>query len=170
MRFIQFLNVFSQRINTFLERVSTILFMVMTLIVWAQVFFRYVLSGGIVWAEEISKYMMVWMALLGASVVYYENGHIAIEFIIAKFRRSIKWIRIFHVVVALFVFILLIVCGFDYAEFGKRLISPASGLRKFWPYLAIPVGGIFLLLQGVIRLLKFVIDKSETNGPVTMTK
>ena len=169
MRFSHLLNVWSQRINTFLERVSALLFIVMTFIVWAQVFLRHLLGGGIVWAEEISKYMMVWMALLGSAVVYYENGHIAIEFIISKF-RCLRGIRIFHVVVSLFLFVLLIIYGFDYAEFGKRLISPASGLRKFWPYLAIPVGGIFLLLQGVIRLLKLVMGTSELNGPNTITQ
>jgi TRAP-type C4-dicarboxylate transport system permease small subunit len=132
----------------------------MTLIVWAQIFFRFIMGDGIVWAEEIAKYMMVWMALLGASVVYYEQGHISIDFFIAN-KGKIRWIKLFHTLVGAFLFVVLIICGIKYAQLGQRLISPASGIRKFWPYLAIPTGGFFLLFQSGVRFISLLTNKEE---------
>ncbi|WP_167527787.1 TRAP transporter small permease [Desulfosarcina alkanivorans] len=139
-------------VNTIVGNATVVLFVVMTLIVWAQIFFRFILGDGIVWAEEIAKYMMVWMALLGASVVYAEQGHISIDFFIANSGR-VRWIKMVHTLLATVLFIVLIVCGIKYAQLGQRLISPASGIRKFWPYLAIPAGGVFLLFQSGMRFI-----------------
>jgi len=144
-------------INAIVANATVLLFIVMTLIVWAQIFFRFILGDGIVWAEEIAKYMMVWMALLGAAVVYYEQGHISIDFFIAN-NRKVRWFKLFHTLLAAFLFTVLIVCGIKYAHLGQRLISPASGIRKFWPYLAIPVGGFFLLFQSIIRFVDLLTD------------
>lgn len=147
--------------NTIVANISVVLFVIMTLIIWAQIFYRFVLGDGIVWAEEIAKYLMVWMALLGASVVYYEQRHIAIEFFISR-RPGIRVIKMAHTLMGAALFIVLIVCGIKYAKFGQKFISPGSGIQKFWPYLAIPVGGGFLLFQSVLGFMQLLIDHGET--------
>ena len=146
----------SSVVNKSAARVSIIFFFFMTFIVWAQIFYRFVLGDGIVWAEEIAKFMMVWMALLGAAVVYYEGGHIAINFFIAK-RTCLRQIQMFHALLAATLFVLLIYYGINYAMFGLRSISPASGIRRFWPYLAIPVGGGVLFFQSMVRFILLAI-------------
>ena len=139
-------------VRKLLEMMTFVLFTTMTIIVWAQIFYRFILGDGIIWAEEISKYMMVWMALLGAAIVYYENGHISINFFINKFREH-KWLKVLHLLLAAVLFVFLLIYGIDYAEFGKRFISPASGIRRFWPYLAVPVGSVFLLFFFVVHFI-----------------
>ena len=59
-------------------------------------------------------------------------------------------------------FILLIYYGIDYAVFGLKSISPASGIRRFWPYLSIPVGGGFLLIQAFARLIHLLFTDDKT--------
>jgi TRAP-type C4-dicarboxylate transport system permease small subunit len=157
---------FGDWVNTIVGNITVLLFVVMTLIVWAQIFFRFIMGDGIVWAEEIAKYMMVWMALLGAGVVYHEQGHISIDFFIAN-NGKIRWIKVFHTLVGALLFIILIVCGIKYAQLGQRLISPASGIRKFWPYLAIPVGGFFLLLQSSIRFIDLLANRENRDPDTT---
>ena len=52
-------------------------------------------------------------------------------------------------------------------DFGKRFISPASGLRRFWPYLAVPVGGIFLLFYSLVHFLKLLFPlEKEKDSPI----
>ena len=138
--------------QSLLEKISFILFLAMTVIVWAQIFYRFILGDGIIWAEEISKYMMVWMAMLGAAVVYYEHGHIAINFFIKKIQHN-RGLRVLHILLAAALFVFLLIYGLDYAEFGNRFISPASGIRRFWPYLAIPAGSICLLFFCLIHFI-----------------
>lgn len=150
--------------NNAAARMSIFLFLVMTLIVWAQIFYRFILGGGIVWAEEVAKFLMVWMALLGAAVLYYEGGHIAINFLIAR-RPGLRYIQMFHALLASALFALLIYYGINYATFGLRLISPASGIKKFWPYLAIPVGGGFLFFQSMIRFIQLALGYDQGHPP-----
>jgi TRAP-type C4-dicarboxylate transport system permease small subunit len=68
----------------------------------------------------------------------------------------------FHAILSAVLFVLLIYYGIDYATFGLKSISPASGIRRFWPYLSIPVGGGFLLIQAFARFvhLLFIDDKT----------
>lgn len=140
---------------------TIVLFVIMTLIVWAQIFYRFILGDGIVWAEEIAKFLMVWMALLGASVLFAEGGHIAINYFISKL-ACLRYILMSHAILSAVLFVLLIYYGIDYAAFGLKSISPASGVRKFWPYLAIPVGGGFLFVQAFTRFVHLLKTDDKT--------
>ena len=147
--------------NKIASNATVVLFTIMTLIVWVQIFFRFILGGGIAWSEEIAKFLMVWMALLGASVLFREGGHIAINYFISRF-SFLRYILMFHAILSAVLFVLLIYYGIDYAIFGLKSISPASGISRFWPYLSIPVGGGFLLIQAFARFihLLFIDDKT----------
>ena len=162
MRFVEIIDTISNKLNALLEKIAFIFFVVMTVIVWTQIFYRYVLGDGIIWAEEISKYLMVWMALLAAAIVYHDKGHISMQFFADRISAQ-RLLAGFQILAGSVLFIALIYFGFKYAEFGKRFISPASGLRRFWPYLAIPVGGIFLFFFSIVHFLKllFPIEKKE---------
>jgi TRAP-type C4-dicarboxylate transport system permease small subunit len=160
----RFLEWMSSVVNKIAVNISIFLFIIMTLIVWAQIFFRFVLGDGIVWAEEIAKFMMVWMALLGSAVVFYERGHIAINFFI-KGRAHLRYIRMFHALLSATLFALLIYYGINYAEFGMKSISPASGIKRFWPYLAIPVGGAFLFFHSMVRFIHLILGSNEKCHP-----
>jgi C4-dicarboxylate transporter DctQ subunit len=140
---------------------TVVLFTIMTLIVWVQIFFRFILGGGIVWSEEIAKFLMVWMALLGSSMLLREGKHIAINYFISKF-ACLRYILMFHAILSAVLFILLIYYGIDYAVFGLKSISPASGIRKFWPYLSIPVGGGFLFIQAFARFIHLLFTDDRT--------
>ena len=151
----------SSVVNKIATHATILLFISMTLIVWVQIFFRFILGGGISWSEEIAKFLMVWMALLGASILFREGGHIAINYFISKL-SFLRYILILHAMLSAALFILLIYYGIDYAAFGFKCISPASGIRRFWPYLSIPVGSTFLLLQAFARFMHLLLTDDKT--------
>ena len=151
----------SSVVNKVATHASILLFVSMTLIVWVQIFFRFILGGGIAWSEEIAKFLMVWMALLGASILFREGGHIAINYFISKL-SFLRYVLLCHAVLSAALFILLIYYGIDYAAFGFKCISPASGIRRFWPYLSIPVGGGFLLIQAFSRFIHLLLTDDKT--------
>jgi len=151
----------SAMVNKIAINSTVVLFTIMTLIVWVQIFFRFILGGGIVWSEEIAKFLMVWMALLGSSMLLREGKHIAINYFISKF-SCLRYILMFHAILSAVLFFLLIYYGIDYAVFGLKSISPASGIRKFWPYLSIPVGGGFLFIQAFARFIHLLFTDDKT--------
>ena len=160
MKFVELLGAIGKKLNTVLEKVAFVFFVAMTLIVWAQIFYRYVLGDGIIWAEEISKYLMVWMALLAAAIVYHDKGHISMQFFADRIQAQ-RLLAAFQILAGSVLFVALIVFGFEYAQFGKRFISPASGLQRFWPYLAIPIGGIFLFFYSIIHFVELLYSSND---------
>ena len=51
----------------------------MAVLVIANVFSRYVLNHSIVWVEELTRYMMVWVAFLGSGLVLRYGAHVAVD-------------------------------------------------------------------------------------------
>ena len=52
---------------------------VMIALVFTNVVCRYVLNFSIIWAEELSQYLMVWITFLGAGLAMREGRHVAVE-------------------------------------------------------------------------------------------
>lgn len=154
-------NKFSSHLNNWLEKIGLIFLILMTIIVMLQVFFRYVLNlGGIVWAEEVAKMLMVWFALLGSAVALYENIHVSIDFVFDRMKYK-RTLRLLHHALAITFSGFLMVSGYYYAIFGFRIISPATGISKFWAYLAIPAGAVLMLIQGVNLILNEISGLSQ---------
>jgi len=56
-----------------------IMMAVMATLVFVNVVARYVLNFSIIWAEEVSQYLMIWIAFLGAGLALREGRHVALE-------------------------------------------------------------------------------------------
>jgi TRAP-type C4-dicarboxylate transport system permease small subunit len=149
------------RIICAIERVCIGVLVALVILIWFQVFYRYLFHRGVAWVEEIAKYLMVWMALLGASIVLHENGHVSIDLLKAKVPNQ-KLVNILILAVSVVLYVLLTVSGFQYAIFAYKSISPASGISKMWAYLAIPIGGIFLIVESAIQIVKAFASKIDT--------
>lgn len=54
----------------------------MTLLTFANVIFRYVLNGNILWALELTVFLFAWMVLVGASYGVKKHFHIGVDVVI----------------------------------------------------------------------------------------
>lgn len=55
-----------------------------------NVFFRYVLNSGLVWADEVPGFLLVWIAFLGAYLAARDDGHIAFDMLVDAFPRGLR--------------------------------------------------------------------------------
>ena len=51
----------------------------MVVLVFGNVFMRYVFNSGFTISEELSRWLFVWMTFLGAVVALRENGHLGTD-------------------------------------------------------------------------------------------
>lgn len=64
------------------ERVIAIVtFISMMLIMFIQVFFRYVVQSSLAWSEEAMRYLFVITSYFGAACATYEHKHVVIDFL-----------------------------------------------------------------------------------------
>ena len=66
------------------------LLVLMVVTVGIGVFLRYVLKSPLVAGMNFATLLLVWMTFFGASAIYKEKAHIAIEFIVNRFPNALK--------------------------------------------------------------------------------
>lgn len=130
------------------ELVVMLLMAILVVIVVAGVFFRYVLGSSIPWSEEIGRYLMIWLGFLGASLALREGLHVGVELVVRSVppRVAASLRGLARAAVAAF----LLVVTYHGVSLVTNLwdqMSPVAGIRMTWPYLAIPVGSLLMLIQ-----------------------
>jgi len=137
-----------------------VLITLMTLLVvnvlW-QVFSRYALNSPSRFTDELARYMMIWIGLLGAAYVSGERGHIGIDlFSRNKPPAAQKKIQgIISVLIILFAATVLIIGGgwLVYTRYILEVESAALKVPMAYVYLALPLSGILIIYFEIIHLL-----------------
>lgn len=149
-----FFDTLSRRLNAGIEYILFGLGISMSLIVAVQVFFRYALNSSLFWSEELARFMLVWLAFLGASVAYRRQVHPGVDVL---FVRMPPWMKRTAAVavhlIAIGLFCVMIVFGYRFAHFVRFQISPALYMPKWILFSIIPVSGAILTLHGLAFLL-----------------
>jgi TRAP-type C4-dicarboxylate transport system permease small subunit len=136
-------------------------------VLW-QVFSRYVLRRPSSWTDELATLLIIWVALLGASVAFLQQGHLGVDYLVAKLppRLRLPSEIIVHVVVGFFAATILIYGGSKLVALTllTQQVSPALGVKMGHVYLALPVSGSFILLfslEGAVRLWRQLGPRKE---------
>ncbi len=135
----------------------------MVALVFCNVISRYVLRVSIVWAEELSQYLMVWIVFLGAGLAFREGRHVAVEFFQdrmgSRLRRGVRS----AIVVGIAAFLAgLVVLGIRYALFAADQETPVMNISLAIPYLCIPIGAALFLAHLLLVCRAFIDGRVET--------
>ena len=132
---------------------------VMVLLVFMNVVSRYIFNHSIIWAEEVSQYLMVWVAFLAAGLALREGRHVAIEILQDRLPSTTRRMTRHFVALLLVVFMgILIVLGFQFAHFAWDQESPVLNIPLGIPYLAVPIGALLLMIH-LFFLYRAYIDR-----------
>lgn len=125
-------------------------------VLMVNVILRYFLRSSIVWADEYTRYAIIWLTFIGGSAAVRENDHLAVTIILeivksSRLKRAI--VRFAQIAAILFTSFLTVWGGIltrsVYAT-GQR--SPSLEAPMWYFYLAVPVGGL-LMTYRFLRLL-----------------
>lgn len=125
-------------------------------VVWG-VFTRYVMGNQAKWTEELARYLLIWVSLLGGAVAFGTKGHLGVDFFVGKFDPAVqKLLAIFvHLVVLFFAVSIFLYGGgrvaFDAMDQTTQTLAP---LMKGHIYLALPIAGVFMILFTVENLIE----------------
>ena len=137
-----------------IEVIVTSAMAVVSVVVIAEVLLRYGLGQTLVVTEELSRYLMVWIAFLGSVLLIREHGHIAAEglanWLGPRGRRAADALAQLLTIVFL---VTLAVAGLQTLPGQRDQALTTINITIFWFYLAIPVGAGLMALIAVARLL-----------------
>jgi TRAP-type C4-dicarboxylate transport system permease small subunit len=119
----------------------------MALMVFANVALRFLTDASILWVEEVSRYLMIWLTFLGAGLVLRYGGHIGIDNLQDAFPRQAHYIRALIFLLLLGFFSFMVWIGFRYAALTWGQTTPVMEIPVGIVYLAMPVGFMLLILH-----------------------
>ncbi|MBL1421581.1 MAG: TRAP transporter small permease [Alphaproteobacteria bacterium] len=113
-----------------------------------QVAGRYFFNTGFSWTEEAMRYGMIWLMMLGSVACIFRVEHMGIEMLetLAGPKKA-RFVKSALYSVASIFCILILYYGFPLALRNASQIAPASGIPMIYPYMALPVGSLLMLIQ-----------------------
>lgn len=132
----------------------------MVVVVFLQVVFRYFLLQPLAWAEESARFLFIWVSLLGASLGARDRAHFAVTLAVSKLPAPVqKAATILIALGASSVFYIMIAEGWGLVVLNQNQESPAIGIKMTYPYLAIPLSGLLMLIFTWTDLITHWSDK-----------
>ena len=144
-----------RRLERALDALVVGLFLVMFAVVLLQVLFRYAIDWPLVWSEELSRYLFVWLALLGWTLAARRRSHIAIEGLAQRLpdRARLGIGVVVQLAVILFALLLL---GFGVQMTVRSLDVPSVTLFFGFGliYAVVPLTAVLILLYALLDLIE----------------
>ncbi len=143
-------------IDRIIYGVLTVLMAVMVINVLWQVLSRYIFTSPSSWTEELARYLLIWIGLLGAGYVTGKKLHLAIDLLPSKLTgiRARRLNIAINVLVALFAFFVLIWGGLNlvYITYVLEQPSPALGIPLAFIYTVLPLSGVVIIYYSIDNL------------------
>lgn len=148
-----------QLVDRTLEVTLAAVMAAMVLAVLWQVATRYLLRDPSSVTEELARFGLVWLGLLGASYGFGQRAHLAIELI----PRTRLLELIVAASVAAFAILVLVVGGLRlvYATLALGQTSAALQIERGYVYLALPLSGALILFY----TLEAALARARDHGP-----
>lgn len=144
-------------VDSFLKRLLQAILLVITIAVTWQVFSRYVLNDPSSITEELARFLLIWLTLLGCAMAYRTNSHLGLDMVYLKaneFQRKVMYFVI-HLSIASFALCVMIIGGFSLMNMTEQLgqTSPVMGINISLVYSVIPLSGALIVIYAINALL-----------------
>lgn len=121
-------------------------------VLW-QVASRYLLGDPSPWSEELVRYLLIWIGLLGGAYAAGQRMHLAIDLLPRRLEpgRAARLGRLCDLLVAAFALAVLVIGGAALVRLSWRLgqTTAALGVPLGWVYLALPVAGALIVFYSL---------------------
>jgi len=133
-----------------------------------QVISRYVFSSPSSWTEEVARFLMIWVGLLGAAYAFRTRVHLGLDLLPKKLTgRSAKVLKLFTLgVIVLFSVTVLIIGGGKLVALTWELkqYSAVLGLPIAFVYSVIPTAGLLICVYAVEALREDSIAEADSSA------
>lgn len=161
-----FLKILLSKIHAVILFLCGVMLILISVLLFLSVLFRYLLLNPIVWSEEITGFLLVWMVLLSAPVGHALNEHVAIDALSRIVREAYKpYLSLARAIILLFVSGIIVAYGIPHTVKSMNQIFPTlEWIRYGYMYAALPVGYGLLGLACLENLLSTARQILKRNG------
>jgi TRAP-type C4-dicarboxylate transport system permease small subunit len=144
--------------NRFLEIMLIAIFAVLVFDVLFQVFSRYVLNTSFSWTEELARFSLIWLSILGAAYLNARREHLSMDFLYRKLSASSrkKMSILIEVFIFLFALVVMLIGGMNlvYTTLHLGQLSGTLRIPLGYVYAIFPLCGILIMCFSVFHISK----------------
>lgn len=142
------MNTISEFLESALEKLLAVLMGAMVLDVTWQVFTRFILGDPSSYTEEIARFLLIWIGLMGAAYAYRKHSHLSLELLIHKLQGNSQLIlvRVIQALSFLFAASVMVYGGVQLMllTFEMKQITAATNVNMGYIYSCIPLSGLLI--------------------------
>ena len=151
-----------RQLRRIVDVVSILLLLAMTGLILFQILGRYVFNYSIAWSEEAAIFSQVWLVMLGTGIAMRNRNHVGVDVLIAICPRAVQRIaKAASFLLGVWLLIVIIIGSFSLIAIGLIVKSAALQIPLAIPYIALPVGLSYFLLEFALATLPEIRD-----GPI----
>jgi TRAP-type C4-dicarboxylate transport system permease small subunit len=121
-----------------------------------QVLSRYVVQNPSSFTDELSRYMLIWLGMLGAAYVAGQNQHLAIDILPNKLsgKPKMKLLVLINSLVLLFALIAMVLGGSNLVYITYILDQKSATLQipLAYIYTIIPISGLLVVYYQIFQI------------------
>lgn len=126
-------------------------------VLW-QVFTRWVLDDPSSYTEELARYLLIWVGLLGAAYAAGEKMHLAIDLLPSRLTGAKKHVVeiLIEAVVLVFALSIMIIGGYRLVSLTLLMgqTSAALGVLIGYVYMVLPLAGVLIMFFASVSILE----------------
>lgn len=138
---------FLNKLVKYVEWIMIVMFGIMAVLVFGNVVLRYGFNSGIVFSEEVSRFMFMWLTLIGALIVMKDNGHLGMSSVVARLGERGQRISRFLADSMTLVCCLLLAHGtYKQVVIGMDDHAPVTGIPMGYVQLCLLISSVGMVL------------------------
>ena len=149
-----------------IETFIVIILTVMVFVALWQVASRYVFNSPSTISEELLRYCLIWLAMLGSAYIFGLREHMSMTFFVEKFNKDTRYELsiLSEVVIIIFSVAILVYGGVNITLLTLKQISAALGISMACVYSVLPLSGILIIFYSVNNILNIVKEKNTVES------
>lgn len=136
-------------------------FFAILIVILVQIFLRNIVGHGLQWAEEVARYLHVWVTYIGLAYSTRMNTHIKIDLVQRRLPVKVRKTLLMVLQIVLLILFCILFWGSvqDCVTIANRgNMAESMDVSQNWMYMAAPIGYALCIL----RLLQNFIWKAKT--------
>ncbi|MBA2692910.1 MAG: TRAP transporter small permease [Rubrobacter sp.] len=139
------LPLFFRIIDVAFKTLLVVLLVVLIFAVGANVAGRYLFNFSLAWADELSRFLFIWIIFIGAALAYFRGEHISVDFLVEKLpERLALAVAIFKNLI-IFVILIVILWGAWQVIATSPGSSALLGVPLNWINVSVPIAAGLML-------------------------
>ncbi|WP_408955398.1 TRAP transporter small permease [Natroniella sp. ANB-PHB2] len=123
-------------------------------IVFTNIVSRRFFGGSLVWVDEVSRLLFVWISLIAMAIGFRKSSHPSFSVLLEKLdeEKAKKLLIVINILILIFLFYLL-QGGIDYALRSQVQRTSILEISVAWKYAAVPVATAIMFIECIIKTI-----------------